>query len=228
MFFTFKWMDNLQWIEHHQKIKNCLLFFIFNFTCCKFFAFKENHYSISRPTTLRVFLMGRSGYPTKQGNWGGGGSPCKSKSLNFPLLLDKNITYWEIPHIGEKGISFLTIFNKKFASSMHSVTQIWLLWKSSIKTKSLNTKQGTAGLSPRIICKVSPFLTKMSKNCSTHQVWTARLFPNFLWEDLGMGENPTQHPKMYSSFPSEKSPLIDLNLLLLNVSFLSHQIAMFK
>ena len=37
----------------------------------------------SRPNTLRVFLMGRSGYPNKQGNWGGGGSPCKSRSLNF-------------------------------------------------------------------------------------------------------------------------------------------------
>ena len=105
MFFTFKWMDNLQQIEHHQKIKNCLLFFIFNFTCCKFFAFKENHYSISRPTTLRVFLMGRSGYPTKRGNQGGGGSHCKPKSLNFPLLLDKNITYLEIAYIGKKGIS---------------------------------------------------------------------------------------------------------------------------
>ena len=105
MFFTFKWMDNLQQIEHHQKIKNCLLFFIFNFTCCKFFAFKENHYSISRPTTLRVFLMGRSGYPTKRRNWVVEGSPCKSESLNFSLLLDKNITYWEIPHIGKKGIS---------------------------------------------------------------------------------------------------------------------------
>ena len=53
--------------------------------------------TVSRPTILRVFLMGRSGYPppTKRGNWGWGGSPCKSKSLNFPLLLDKN------SHIGK-------------------------------------------------------------------------------------------------------------------------------
>ena len=51
--------------------------------------------TVSRPTILRVFLMGRSGYPTERGNWGGGGSPCKSKSLNFPLLLDKN------SHIGK-------------------------------------------------------------------------------------------------------------------------------
>ena len=32
------------------------------------------------------------------------GSPCIPKSLNFPLLLDKNITYWEIPHIGKKSL----------------------------------------------------------------------------------------------------------------------------
>ena len=61
--------------------------------------------TVSRPTILRVFLMRRSGYPTKRENWGGGGSPCKSKSLNCLLLLDKNITYSEIPHIGKKDIS---------------------------------------------------------------------------------------------------------------------------
>ena len=122
----FKWMDNVQQIEHHQKIKNCLLFFIFHFTCCKFFDFKENHYSIKRPTTLRVFLMRRSGYSTKGRNWLVEGSPCKSESLNFPLLLDKNITYWEIPHFGKKGISnsFQISFNKNFACSVHSVTQL--------------------------------------------------------------------------------------------------------
>ena len=78
------------------------------------------------------------------------------------------------------------------------------------------------------MCQVSLFLTKMSKNCCTHQVWTVPLSPEPLWEALGMGENPTQHPKMYSSSPSEKSPLIDLNLSLLKVSFLPHQIAIFK
>ena len=58
--------------------------------------------------------MGRSGYPTKRGNWGGGWSPCKSKSLNFPLLLDKNTTYWEIPHIGKKVflIAFTYVLTK--------------------------------------------------------------------------------------------------------------------
>ena len=72
------------------------------------------------------------------------------------------------------------------------------------------------------------FHNKNVKNCCTHQVWTVPLSPEPLWEALGMMENPTQHPKMYSSSPSEKSPLIDLNLLILKVLFLPHQIAIFK
>ena len=45
--------------------------------------------TVSRPTTLiRVFLMRRSSCSTKGGNWGGGRSSCKQKSLNFSLLLD--------------------------------------------------------------------------------------------------------------------------------------------
>ena len=95
---------NLQEIEHHQKIKNCLLFFTFNSTCCKCFALKENHYS-KQTNHPQGFHHGEIGYSTKRGNWGGGASPCKSKCLNFPLLLDKNVIYWEIPHIGKKGFS---------------------------------------------------------------------------------------------------------------------------
>ena len=59
--------------------------------------------------------MERSGCPTKRGNWGrGGGSPCKPKSLNFLLLLDKNITYWKIPDIGKKVslIAFRQVLTK--------------------------------------------------------------------------------------------------------------------
>ena len=64
---------------------------------------------------------------------------------------------------------------------------------------------------------VSPFLTKMSKNCFTRQDWTVPLSPEPLWETLGMGQDPTQHQKIYSPSPSEKFPLIDLNLSLLKV-----------
>ena len=53
-------------------------------------------------------------------------------------------------------------------------------------------------------------------------------FPEPLWAILGMGKNPTKQPKIYSFPPSEKSPLIDLNFSLSKVSFLPHQIAIFK
>ena len=129
----------------------------------------------------------------------------------------------------EKNVSLIAF--RQILTKILSAAWIQLhtydIWKSSIKTKSLNTKHWSAGLSPRIICQVSP-LTKISKNCCTHQVWTVPLSPEPLWEALGMVENPTQHPKMYSSSPSEKSPLIDLNLLILKVLFLPHQIAIFK
>ena len=92
-------------------------------------------------------------------------------------------------------------------------------------TKSLNTKKCPAGLSPRIISQVSPLLPKMSPPlmllCCTHQVWTVPSSPESLWEILGMAENPTQQPKIYSfSPPEKKSPLIDLHLPLSKASFL--------
>ena len=46
------------------------------------------------------------------------------------------------------------------------------------------------------------------------------LSPEHLWVTLGMRKNSIQQPKIYSFPPSEKSPLIDLNLLLSKVSFL--------
>ena len=59
-------------------------------------------------------------------------------------------------------------------------------------------------------------------------MWTVHPFPETLWVTLGMGKNPTQQPKIYSFPPSEKSPLIDLNLLLSKVSFLPHKTAILK
>ena len=91
--------------------------------------------TVSRTATLRQnswgvqYVLLSDG--TGEGEWR---SPCKPKSLNFPLLLDKNITYW-----GKKDIfdSFYISFNTTVACSLHSVRQLWLIWKSSIKTKSL-------------------------------------------------------------------------------------------
>ena len=100
--------------------------------------------------------------------------------------------------------------------------------ESAIKTKSVNTKPCSTGLFPRIICQASPVLLKMSQNYCTPQVWTVPPSPEPLWVTLGMGKNPTQKLKIYSFPPSEKSPLIGLNLSLSKVSFLPHQTAIFK
>ena len=40
-------------MERHQKIKNCLLLFIFNLRCCKLFALKENRYSKQTKTKTK-------------------------------------------------------------------------------------------------------------------------------------------------------------------------------
>ena len=97
-----------------------------------------------------------------------------------------------IPHTWKISISFSTNFNKNFACSIYSVTQLWLIWKSSIKIKSsLKTNKCPAKLSPRIICQVSPFLTKMSKNCCTHQAWTVP----FTWTFTGnFGDGAKSYP----------------------------------
>ena len=67
----------------------------------------------------------------------------------------------------------------------------------------------------RIIRQASPFLPKMSQNRWTHNVWTV---PHFWgWGNTGDKE------KSYSIPPSKKLCLIDLNLSLSKVLFLSYQ-----
>ena len=91
---------------------------------------------------------------------------------------------------------------------MHSVTQLWLIWKSSINTKSLDTKPYPAGLSPRIICQASPFLPKMSQNCYTHQGVDCSSFPWAFMGNLGKGKK---------SYPTAKNLLISpIRKILLN------------
>ena len=79
------------------------------------------------------------------------------------------------------------------------MTQLWLIWKNSIKTKSLNTKLCPAGLSPRIIRQGSHILPKMPQDCCTQQVWTVPPpSSELLWETLGMEKTPTQQLMVYS------------------------------
>ena len=79
--------------------------------------------------------------------------------------------------------------------------------KSSIKTKSLNTKPCPVGLSPRIICQASPSLPKMSQNCCTHQVWTVSPFPGTFIGNPGDGEKCYPTDKNLLISPIRKIPL---------------------
>ena len=170
--------------------------------------------TVSRPSTLlRVFLMGGSRYPTKGGNWGkGGGSSCKPKSFELSPS-DGYYTHQKIespcpsldhrPHI-EKKVS-LIVFRQILPKILLVVCifsyTIMMYLKKLVETKSLSTKQCPAGSSPRIIPHYPP---------------------KHLWETLGMGEYPTQQPKIYSFPPLEKSFLISLHFLFSKVSFLPH------
>ena len=146
-------------------------------------------------TLLRVFLMGRSGCPTKGENLVG--LPVRQKIWAFILCFIssplKNEPFCPLitDYILEKRVSliaFRNILSKFFFEAcIFSNTIVTYLIKL-VGTKSLNTKECPAGLSlgiiPHYLCK-------------------------HLWESLGMGKNPTQQAKVYSFRPPEKSPFIN-------------------
>ena len=160
MFLPFKWMDNLQKIEHRQT--KCHLLFIFRLTCSKFFALKrnalthsfQNHFSNHTITPIRVFIMGSQDVPLREES---GGTPCKPRRLNFLLLLEiapnKTLTLTVSPglrpHIGKKMVSLIA-FRQNLprtlpAACIFSYTIMTYL-KSFDGTKSLNAKQYPAVL----------------------------------------------------------------------------------
>ena len=221
MFLTLKWMDNLQQIKHEQNI--CHLFLIFNLTCCKFVALKEiisitlfKIITVSKPSTLlRVFLMGRSWCPTKERNWVGD-LPASPEMWTYsffwispplknwfpPSLSWSQITYWKKVSL----IAFRQILPKVWPMTCIFSYTILIYLKNLDLTKSLNTKQCPAGLSPRIIHQLSPFLLKMSLPlmllCSTHHVWTVLLPLNLHWEPWGWSKTSYPfHYQMFHSFP---------------------------
>ena len=117
---------NLKQIEHHQKIKNRLLFFfIFNFTCCKIFALKENNYD-KQTYHPQGFPQGEIGCRTQRGKWGGWDLPASLKVSTFPFCWIKISHIGKFHLLGKKSISnsFQISFNKNFGCSIHSVTQL--------------------------------------------------------------------------------------------------------
>ena len=156
--------------------------------------------------------MGTLGYPTKGGNWERVGSFCKPKSFNFLLLLDITPTqvppslswsqtiYWE-----KSAVSLIRISN--FLTKDLQVTRIFSYTitthlKKLDRTKSLNTKQYSAGLFPRILSQLQlyHFLTKISLPlkllCCNHQGVDCLPFP---WTFMRNPEDGQQ------SYPTTKN-----------------------
>ena len=125
----------------------------------------------------------------------GGGSPCKPKSFNFLLLLNKNIIYWEIPHIGEKKvclIAFRYVLTNILLATCIQLHNYDLFEKAQLKLSPLIQNRVQQDYLPESYVRHSPFLPNMSQNCYTRQVWIVPPSPKPLWETLGMRKNPTQ------------------------------------
>ena len=138
----------------------------------------------------------------------GGGSPCKPKSLNFLLLVDKNIIYWQIPHIGEKGISnsFQTSFNKILPAACIQLHNYELFEKVRLKLSPLIQDSVQQDYLPESYVRYLPSYQKCQKIVAPFRCGLLPPSPETLWESLGMGENPTQQPKIYSFFAIKEVP----------------------
>ena len=150
----------------------------------------QNHYSKQTRHHPQQFL-----YNEIRISHYGRGSPCKPKSLNFPLYL----------------IAFRQILPKFLPPVTCIFSYTIITYFKSSKTKSLSTKQCSAVLSPRIIPLYPPF----DQNCPLH--WCCfvaptrfGLFPfshDSFWKTLRMEGEPHSTAKYLLIFPTRKIPL---------------------
>ena len=182
---------------------------IFDFTCCKLFALKENTNSKR---------WGDQVVPPREGT---GGSPCIPKGFNFPLLLDMAPTkkssspalLHNADHILGKKVSLIV-----FRQFLPNILPVACIFSYTIMTylkkldgnKTLNTKQCPAGLSPRIIPHTTPFLLKWPLlSCCFVGPTLCGLSPflSTFMENLGDGGKPYTTAKHLLIFPIRKSSL---------------------
>ena len=114
-----------------------------------------------------------------------------------------NPTYWERK---VSLLAFRQVLTKILPAACIQLHNYDLFEKAWLNLSLLpqNSDYLPERLSPRITCQVSPFLTKMSKNCFTLQVWTV-----LVWIFI---RNPGDGGKSYSTrrnvliFPIRKIP----------------------
>ena len=137
--------------------------------------------------SFKVYPYGEIRMSHNETELGWGGSPCKPKMLNLPLLLDPP------PHILAKFLPVTCIF---------SYTIITYFFSTFLWTRSFNTKQCPSRISPRIV----HLYPRSDQNCPL--LWFVLLpilgvecppSPKPLWETLGIN---LKQPKSYS-FPPQ-------------------------
>ena len=179
----------------YQRI--CHLFFLFKLAVSLLISKKILSLTLFKIITgsrssslLRVFLMGRSGCPTKKKNERWGSLPVSQKVWSFSFC-------WKSPpaknwdhlspdnrYIGKKVlIAFRQILSKILPEACIFSDIIMTYLKKLVGTNFLNTKLCLAALFPRI---VPHFLPKHS------------------WKTLEMEDNPTQQPKC-THLPHQKN-----------------------
>ena len=122
----------------------------------------------------------------------GSSSSCKSKSLNFPFLLNatssltKTLRHLSSDHRPHTGKKIPLIAFRQILQRILPVAHIfaYTIKKKLFGTEFHNTKHCPSGLSPRIIPPVFPLLPKMSPPLMLRfyfpQVWTFEPYLNLL------------------------------------------------
>ena len=135
---------------------------MFILTCCKSVALKENtlthsfqnHCSKQTKHSSKFFLRKQLGCHTEGRNCGSG-SPCKTKSLNFPPSVGYHPQF-SSPPLTKDNILEKKVFLIAFRQILPKILPLAIIFSNIIMTnlkklignKSLNTKQCPAGLSP--------------------------------------------------------------------------------
>ena len=153
-------MDGKSSVDWMSSKKLPPLFYLY--VQCKFIGLKMLSLTLFKIIIRGHPLWGHQDVPLLRRISGGDAwSPCKPKSLNFPILLDITLTKklsppvpWSKTSYWKQKVSlivFRQILSKILLEAFIFSNTIMIYLKKLVGTKSLNTKHCPTGLSPRII-----------------------------------------------------------------------------
>ena len=148
--------------------------------------------------------MGRSGCPTKGGNFFRQGVSLQVKKFELSFFVEHHPAKKLSSPVPWSQTIYRTCISNNFRQVLSNILlKAWIFNNTTmtyleklVGTKSLNTKQCPAGLSPQ---KIPHYL------------------PEHFWETLGMRENPTQRPFTYFAIKSVFSSPWSSNIHLITV-----------